>query len=75
MMLTNDAAIARRSIRRISGLQGGPLIACHRRQAVALGEALQADFKRYARRSRQCCSAGATLVRRYDLVTGAATTT
>jgi glycine hydroxymethyltransferase len=50
MILTNDEAIARKVNSAVfPGLQGGPLMHVIAAKAVALGEALQPDFKVYAR--------------------------
>ncbi|KAB2869481.1 MAG: serine hydroxymethyltransferase [Bauldia sp.] len=50
MILTNDEAIARKINSAVfPGLQGGPLMHVVAAKAVALGEALQPDFKVYAR--------------------------
>src|ERR1700753_3694158 len=50
MVLTNDEAIAKRIDSALSpGLQGGPLMHVIAAKAVALGEALQPDFKVYAK--------------------------
>ena len=50
MILTNDEAIARKINSAVfPGLQGGPLMHVIAAKAVALGEALQPDFKVYAR--------------------------
>jgi glycine hydroxymethyltransferase len=51
MILSNDADLARRINSAIfPGLQGGPLMHVIAAKAVALGEALQPEFKAYARR-------------------------
>jgi glycine hydroxymethyltransferase len=50
MILTNDEAIAKKVNSAVfPGLQGGPLMHVIAAKAVALGEALQPDFKVYAR--------------------------
>jgi glycine hydroxymethyltransferase len=50
MILCNDETIAKKIDSAIfPGLQGGPLMHVIAAKAVALGEALQPDFKRYAR--------------------------
>src|SRR5215210_5417524 len=50
MILTNDEAIAKKVNSAVfPGLQGGPLMHVIAAKAVALGEALQPDFKLYAR--------------------------
>ena len=49
MILTNDARLAKKIDSAIfPGLQGGPLMHVIAAKAVALGEALQPEFKRYA---------------------------
>jgi glycine hydroxymethyltransferase len=51
MILTNDEAIAKKINSAIfPGLQGGPLMHVIAAKAVALGEALQPEFREYARR-------------------------
>jgi glycine hydroxymethyltransferase len=50
MVLTNDEAIAKKVNSAVfPGLQGGPLMHVIAAKAVAFGEALQPDFKSYAR--------------------------
>ncbi len=50
MILTNDAALAKRINSAVfPGLQGGPLVHVIAAKAVAFGEALQPEFKTYAR--------------------------
>ncbi|SEB34283.1 serine hydroxymethyltransferase [Nitratireductor aquibiodomus] len=50
MILTNDEALAKKFNSAVfPGLQGGPLMHVIAAKAVALGEALQPDFKTYAR--------------------------
>ncbi len=50
MILTNDAALAKRINSAVfPGLQGGPLMHVIAAKAVAFGEALQPEFKDYAR--------------------------
>src|SRR5437762_10699036 len=50
MILTNDEAIARKVNSAVfPGLQGGPLMHVIAAKAVAFGEALQPDFKSYAK--------------------------
>ncbi|WP_048647656.1 serine hydroxymethyltransferase [Nitratireductor soli] len=50
MILTNDEALAKKFNSAVfPGLQGGPLMHVIAAKAVALGEALQPDFKAYAR--------------------------
>ncbi|NIJ59670.1 glycine hydroxymethyltransferase [Pseudochelatococcus lubricantis] len=55
-VLTNDAEIARKiNSATFPGLQGGPLMHIIAAKAVAFGEALQPDFKIYARRVVENC--------------------
>ncbi len=50
MILTNDKKLAKRIDQAVfPGLQGGPLMHVIAAKAVAFGEALQPDFKRYAK--------------------------
>ena len=51
MILTNDEAVAKKLNRGVfPGLQGGPLMHAIAAKAVAFGEALQPEFRDYARR-------------------------
>jgi len=73
MVLTNDEAIAKKINSAVfPGLQGGPLMHVIAAKAVSFLEALQPDFKRYARAVVDNAQAlAATLVKGgYDLVTG-----
>jgi len=55
-VLTNDAEIAKKiNSATFPGLQGGPLMHIIAAKAVAFGEALQPDFKIYARRVVENC--------------------
>lgn len=55
-VLTNDAEVARKiNSATFPGLQGGPLMHVIAAKAVAFGEALQLDFKTYARRVVENC--------------------
>ena len=60
LILTNDADIAKKINSAVfPGLQGGPLMHVIAGKAVAFGEALQPEFKIYARAGRrQCQGAG-----------------
>jgi glycine hydroxymethyltransferase len=52
MILTNDEDLAKKINSAVfPGLQGGPLMHIIAAKAVAFGEALQPEFKAYARRS------------------------
>ena len=73
MILTNDAAIAKRIDSAVfPGLQGGPLMHVIAAKAVAFGEALRPDFKDYARATIANARALAERLklRGADLVTG-----
>ncbi len=73
MVLTNDEALAKKiNSALFPGLQGGPLMHVIAGKAVAFGEALQPDFKDYAKQVVANARAlGARLVERgYDFVTG-----
>ena len=73
MVLTNDQAIAKKIDSAIfPGLQGGPLMHIIAAKAVALGEALQPDFRNYARAVVENCRAMGEVLRDagYDLVAG-----
>jgi glycine hydroxymethyltransferase len=73
MVLTNDETIAKKIDSAIfPGLQGGPLMHIVAAKAVAFGEALQPDFKNYARAVVENCRAMGEVLRDagYDLVAG-----
>ena len=73
LILTNDEAIAKKLNSAVfPGLQGGPLMHVIAAKAVAFGEALQPDFKDYARNVVANAQAmGQALTERgFDLVTG-----
>jgi glycine hydroxymethyltransferase len=73
LVLTNDEEIAKKINSAVfPGLQGGPLMHVIAGKAVALGEALQPEFKTYAHAVVNNCKAmGKVLqVSGYDLVTG-----
>ena len=73
MILTNDSDLAKKIDSAIfPGLQGGPLMHVIAGKAVAFGEALQPDFKLYARAVIDNCKAmGQTLMAGgLDLVSG-----
>ena len=54
MILTNDEDIAKKMNSAVfPGLQGGPLMHVIAAKAVAFGEALQPEFKDYARQRRR----------------------
>ena len=56
MILANDEDIAKKMNSAVfPGLQGGPLMHVIAAKAVALGEALQPDFKSYAQAGRGQC--------------------
>ncbi len=73
MILTNDEDLAKKINSAIfPGLQGGPLMHVIAAKAVAFGEALQPDFKEYAKRVIENCQAlSGELVRRgFTIFTG-----
>jgi glycine hydroxymethyltransferase len=73
MVLTNDEEIAKKINSAVfPGLQGGPLMHIIAAKAVAFGEALQPEFKAYARAVVENCKAMGEVLRAagYDLVTG-----
>ncbi|MGH7103229.1 MAG: serine hydroxymethyltransferase [Acetobacteraceae bacterium] len=73
LILTNDEALAKKINSAVfPGMQGGPLMHVIAAKAVAFGEALQPDFKDYARQVVTNARAmGAALIERgFDLVTG-----
>lgn len=73
MILTNDAGIAKKINSAVfPGLQGGPLMHVIAAKAVALGEALEEDFKHYARQMvANARILAATLSERgFDIVSG-----
>lgn len=73
LILTNDAALAKKIDSAVfPGLQGGPLQHVIAAKAVALGEALQPQFKRYARQVIENAQVlAATLIGRgLSIVTG-----
>jgi glycine hydroxymethyltransferase len=73
MVLTNDEEIAKKINSAVfPGLQGGPLMHIIAAKAVAFGEALQPEFKTYARAVVENCKAmgEVLLAAGYDLVTG-----
>jgi glycine hydroxymethyltransferase len=73
MVLTNDEAIAKKINSAVfPGLQGGPLIHVIAAKAVAFGEALQPEFKSYARAviANAKALAGRLQERGADLVAG-----
>lgn len=73
MVLTNDADIAKKVNSAIfPGLQGGPLMHIIAAKAVALGEALQPEFKAYARAVVENAAALGEVLQAagYDLVSG-----
>lgn len=73
MILTNDPELAKKfNSATFPGVQGGPLMHAIAAKAVALGEALQPEFKVYARRVVDNAQAlAATLMERgVDIVTG-----
>lgn len=73
MVLTNDEEIAKKINSAVfPGLQGGPLMHIIAGKAVAFGEALQPEFKTYARAVVENCKAMGEVLRAagYDLVTG-----
>jgi glycine hydroxymethyltransferase len=73
MVLTNDETIAKKIDSALfPGLQGGPLMHIIAAKAVAFGEALQPEFKTYARAVLDNCRAMGEVLRAagYDLVTG-----
>ena len=56
MILANDEEIGKKINSAVfPGLQGGPLMHVIAAKAVALGEALQPEFKHYAERGRRQC--------------------
>ncbi len=73
MVLTNDEEIAKKINSAVfPGLQGGPLMHIIAAKAAAFGEALQPEFKAYARAVVENCKAMGEVLRAagYDLVTG-----
>ncbi|MGD9649323.1 MAG: serine hydroxymethyltransferase [Dongiaceae bacterium] len=73
MVLTNDEAIAKKiNSALFPGLQGGPLMHVIAAKAVAFGEALQPEFKTYAKNVLENARAlAATLISRgLDIVSG-----
>jgi glycine hydroxymethyltransferase len=73
MVLTNDQALAKKIDSAVfPGLQGGPLMHVIAAKAVAFGEALQPDFKIYARQviANARALAATLLERKFDIVTG-----
>ncbi|MGH7120447.1 MAG: serine hydroxymethyltransferase [Acetobacteraceae bacterium] len=73
LILTNDETLAKKINSAVfPGMQGGPLMHVIAAKAVALGEALQPDFKEYARQVVANCRAmgQALMGRGFDLVTG-----
>lgn len=73
MVLTNDEEIAKKINSAVfPGLQGGPLMHIIAGKAAAFGEALQPEFKIYARAVVENCKAMGEVLRAagYDLVTG-----
>ncbi len=73
LVLTNDEALAKKIDSAVfPGLQGGPLMHVIAAKAVAFGEALQPDFKAYARQVvvNAAALAGTLIEREYDIVTG-----
>ena len=73
MVLTNDEEIAKKINSAVfPGLQGGPLMHIIAAKAAAFGEALQPEFKTYARAVVENCKVMGEVLRAagYDLVTG-----
>lgn len=73
MVLTNDEEIAKKINSAVfPGLQGGPLMHIIAGKAAAFGEALQPEFKTYARNVVENCKAMGEVLRAagYDLSTG-----
>ena len=73
MVLTNDEEIAKKINSAVfPGLQGGPLMHIIAAKAVAFGEALQPEFKTYARAVVDNCKAMGEVLRAggYDSSTG-----
>jgi glycine hydroxymethyltransferase len=73
MVLTNDPEIAKKINSAVfPGLQGGPLMHIIAAKAAAFGEALQPQFKAYARAVIENCKAMGEVLRAagYDLVSG-----
>lgn len=73
MILSNDAALGKKFNSAVfPGLQGGPLMHVIAAKAVAFGEALQPEFKEYAKRVIANAQAMASAVKAggFDLVAG-----
>ncbi len=73
MVLTNDEEIAKKINSAVfPGLQGGPLVHIIAAKAAAFREALQPEFKAYARSVIENCKAMGEVLRAagYDIVTG-----
>ncbi|MEL6365915.1 MAG: serine hydroxymethyltransferase [Pseudomonadota bacterium] len=73
LILTNDADLAKKMRSAIfPGLQGGPLMHVIAAKAVAFGEALQPDFKVYAKTVVDCAKVMADVIveRGYAVVSG-----